>query len=646
MGKKPGGGRTKRQLSKQRTASESSAPAPSLPTTDSSDEVALINRTLAQRNVVLMCADAGLDPIEAPERATKLADLNLLATLRTLSVLWAKLDIAKTTNWTEKNVQVDFLKSTRAPWSMRLRARIEKGDFFLTPRGFAQLTREVLENANIDDGAEPATQEVLAHLLLSINTEQNRTEFSADGMASAESIERIRDKFVGLDAEQTIAALREYMVHEVASSLFDAPLKLEVLQGNTQDLWFRGWPDKVTREELGATPADAFAKANKIQLLELLGLGYIITERAKAGQIECTREELLAEGASAAAVDYCFKEMSLSVLDYKSKLEADRLRGSVHYQRYTITQYPFLQIGEDSLVLIRYQWGIDRFFGSQLYWPTFSKFPSHKGGKPKPGSVAEAFSDAMNHVFERTVGEVLANMVANSRRMTRLINEEELQGIWTERRGATASACDWVIPAGPRCFVIDATNHHLDHRLAQGLGSVDDYAKDMDETFAEAGEKFEQLAKTVEKLIASGETDFGISAQTVFIPLVVLPDSGVPNLDTTDLDLQLRSLPHFKQFGDRILAPAVLTLLDLQLLEGLAEYLGQDPRFPDVANLLMEWRLRATARPWPTSLREIIEARMPGQPIPRRIFRSKDVLVRDVQAALDAEQRAAAHGQS
>lgn len=79
-----------------------------------------------------------------------------------------------------------------------------------------------------------------------------------------------------------------------------------------------------------------------------------------------------------------------------------------------MTRFPFLLTGADEIIVLRYQWVVDRFFGQMLYWPTFAGLPGFRLGRdPKPGSKAESFSAGMNYVFERTVGDSLANIVRN-----------------------------------------------------------------------------------------------------------------------------------------------------------------------------------------------------------------------------------------
>ncbi len=194
----------------------------------------------------------------------------------------------------------------------------------------------------------------------------------------------------------------------------------------------------------------------------------------------------------------------------------------------------------DRVLLLRYQWGIDRFYGNLLYWSTFAGLPGFKMPAPKPKSAAEAFSDGMNMSSERSIGDILETLVARSACADRLITENEMQTAWTTSGQAIASACDWVIKAG-KCDSRRCTNHSLDMFLSQGLGTPEAYAADMNRIFASSDGKFGQLAKTMKSFRERGSEDFDVHPTTVFLPIIALPAGGTPNLDTTDLDFQLRS---------------------------------------------------------------------------------------------------------
>ncbi len=594
------------------------------------EDRALVEEHMKSQPFVLMAADAELAPIEAERRAELLSELDLVGALEMLAKLWSRFDIALLHDQ-EGPLQTRLLDGIDTQWARELKVRVNGGDHLLTPRALGQLVREVLESAATGSEGQPTTSANLVHLLLSIHTEQYRHPFSENALASSATLDRVSAEYGSLNLEQTIAKLRETVPEEIANLLADITLSPHVLRAETEDTWFAKWPDKVTHPDLGATPSEAFERAHEVPLTQWLVLGKIIEERARKGLVKTTRAELREAGASDIAVNRFLDEMTLSVDEYRIKLRTDRVRGSVHQQRYTLTQYPFVRIDADSVLLLRYQWAIDRFFGSHLYWSTFARLPGYKNPAPKSKSLAEAFSQGMDHVFERKVGDVLSNIASRSGMAQRIITESELQAAWTERSSSSASACDWVIKAGNVCLVVDATNHALDFFLAQGLGTVDSYAADMDRTFAAPGGKFEQLASTIEMLIARGPADFGLHPKTVFMPLIALPAGGVPNLSSTDLDLQLRSKATLGRFDGRILAPAAVPLSELQLIEGMA---GK-PGLPDAVRLLTQWRFACTQSPVPIRLRDFLDQALPtmNRPLPRRILSANTALLSRLEAA-------------
>jgi hypothetical protein len=584
---------------------------------------AAVEEAMARMNFVLMAADAGLEPAEVDERRAVLSEVALIDAVQTVAQLWSKLDGALLHN-KARILQHSLLRDVDTPWARKLETRVNHGDHLLSARGLGQLLRELLENASLAPQAAFMSYQQMVHLMLSIHTEQYRHPLSHDGLASSDTLDKISAEYRSLNVEETIAVLRETVPDEIANMLADTTLSPHVQRGETEDLWFTTWPDKVVHPDLGTDPSGAFESAHGFPLLDWLVLGEFLETSARAGVVTVTLDQLRSSGASAAAIARFLDEMVLPVETLRQKLHADRNRGSVHQQRYTLTQYPILRINDDTVILLRYQWVLDRFFGTHLYWSAYARLPGYKIPAPRPKSTAEAFSLGMNHVFERRVGDTLTNIVTRSGRAERLITEDELQSTWTERSSSPVSACDWVIKAGNVCLVIDATNHSLDYFLSQGLGTVESYAADMDRVFAGPGGKFEQLAKTIRMLVDRGHSDFGLDPKTVFMPLIVLPSGGVPNLASTDLDLQLRSKITLGQFDGRLLAPAVIPLTELHLLEGMAGRMG----FPDVVDTLISWRYACTKRPVPVRLRDYLDAMPnPNRPLPRRILNAGNALL-------------------
>lgn len=622
MGKKTGRRNQSRQPRHNPTVDAPDKPTPS----QADEDMAAVQEAMRHQNFVLMAADADIENVEEPGRRSTLAGVAGLAAVRELSRLFSRLDLALMVDWSQKRVQTDLLRKVDTPWSKALIARVNAGDHLLTARSLAQLMREVLEYASVEPNAPEVELPTLVHYLLSINTEHYRhPKYSTTGLITDDGHRKMAQDLSGMNAEDSIAMLRDLMPGEIANTLADVTLSPIALRAETEETWFRSWPNKVVDPGLGSCPAEAFATVHGVPLVEILALGKILDDLVRDGVVEFTRTQLLEQGGTEAAVELCIQEMSRPLAQYRDALAGDRRKGSVHQQRYTMARFPFLRIDSDTILLPRYQWGIDRFYGNLLYWSTFAGLPGFKMPAPKPKSQAEAFSSGMNHVFERSVGDILETLVARSASADKLITENEMQTAWTMSSQATASACDWVIKAGKACIVIDATNHSLDAFLSQGLGTPEAYAKDMDKIFASDDGKFGQLAKTMKKLRDRGVEDFDLHPKTVFLPIIALPSGGIPNIDTTDLDFQLRSVPFFEGFDGRILAPAAMTITELQILEGMAGRI----QFPDPVKTLVQWRHACTLTTWPIRFRDYLDSALsnPGRPLSSRILANNKAML-------------------
>ncbi|WP_435590771.1 hypothetical protein [Nocardia sp. bgisy118] len=601
--------RTEKRLAKKRTSADRPLGFVGSTHPDLTDGLV---REAEQQPTVVLCAHVGLMPVESEDRAATLQGLGLRKSLRLLAALQAKLDVAATTDWSERRVEKDFLTAIPKPWASRARARLDRGDRVLLPRSLGQLTREIIENSSTDDSAPGIDEDMLGHFAISITTENSRTEFSDTGLATSEAVQRIQAEVSNLDAEQSLTMLRELMLDQVATLLYDAPEKLEILHASVQDIWLKPWPPgRNGLEPLGETPAAAFAASNKVEFLDILTLGHIVSNLSKKGLVEFGRDKLLAAGASEEAVEFLWNSMALTLRKYRSRLSRDRSRGAVANQRYTMTERPFLILDDNTALLLRHQWGIDRFFGNPLYWDTFFNF-----GRLERGSPSEAFSQAMNYVFERRVGESLERIVSFSPAMTRLITESELQAYWTERAGQLPKACDWVITAGRVCFVIDATNHHLNANLSQGVGSVEEFEAELEKHLVD--KKLQQLAATMRQLRSKGREEFGVPHNAIFVPIIVIPDNGLPNLALTDFDFQYRSKSSLQEFDGNIYPPTILPLSSLLILEGLAE-LFEGRR--DIAKLIVSWR-RSCTNAIPVTLQSFLETLRLPRPIPTRMLKA------------------------
>jgi hypothetical protein len=130
--------------------------------------------------------------------------------------------------------------------------------------------------------------------------------------------------------------------------------------------------------------------------------------------------------------------------------------------------------------------------------------------------------------------------------------------------------CDWVLVAGKYCLLVDATNHWLDEKAAQGFADEADYWTDTEETFV--NKKFLQLKSTIELLAEKGWQECTFDDQTVYVPLVIVPNAGIPATVMSDVDFKLRSHSVLGQFGKIVTAPGILIYRELQVFEGLCEH--------------------------------------------------------------------------
>ncbi|MFG1783833.1 hypothetical protein ACGFIU_15460 [Rhodococcus oryzae] len=510
------------------------------------------------------------------------------------------------------SVELDYLSKCSGDWVEKAVRQVRGGNRLAPTRSIAQLQREVLEYSPLDRSNPKLDESVFVTLILAISSEHNRIgDFAGDVPTRAE-MEKVAQRTSALNLEQTIAEIKAMLPDEVAALLYNWVTNLEIAQATTFDMWFADWPAKVTEPDLGKTPAEAFKRANGIDLVDFLVLGDVVHRLSQEQkEIEFVDEGLVAAGVSADAVRFLGAHLALTPERYITKLSSDRRRGELSNQRYTLSQYPFIEIEPGRYILLRHQWGVDRFFGGQLYWQTYGSFMDESS------YLAEKFSEAMNHHFEMIVGEGLARIARRSRAISEVVGEDPMQDRW-KSKGEKPSVCDWVLIAGSYCIEIDATNHPLNFKLAQGLGSLDEYDADMRKIFSGTKKgKFKQLASTIRLLRKNGWDGLIGDVKTVeHVPLVIVPDNSVPNTPSTDMDLQIQAKPFFAHFMPHVMPPAVVQLSNLHLLEGVAEHYSVD--FVDI---LIAWR-RESIGAIPVTLQYFLESKGLSRAISSHILES------------------------
>ena len=381
---------------------------------------------------------------------------------------------------------------------------------------------------------------------------------------------------MSVDDDLVLRELRRQGLSELARMQSHATTVPDLVLGDTYDTWFKGWPKKAPRDLIGDTPEAAFHAATTVSLHEFIRLGVRLWEHTKTGDVNFTTASI-EDSIDTNALNLMRDAASLTVDEYRKRLARERKKGFLAHRRYTFTERPLLRIGDDVYIALRPTWVLDRFCGAQLYWQTFFDFGTEKDSR------GEQFSQAMNHVFEDTVGYLFRRVTRRARPAITLITEEQMQQAWTTG-GNTPSVCDWVLVSDKYCLLVDATNHWLDEKTAQGFADEADYWADTEETFV--NKKFLQLKSTIELLSEKGWEGRTFDDQTVYVPLVIVPSAGIPATVLSDVDFKLRAHSVLGQLGKIVTSPGILIYRELQVFEGLCEH-----RAPKAfVEIIAKWR--------------------------------------------------------
>ncbi len=555
------------------------------------DVISQLMQFFGKQPQLIVCGQFGLKPLTDDQRRELLAGVNLLDALEAVARVQGQWDVAYTTTQRVDLVEGDFLAGggTGGVCERVLNRIVIYGDHLISPRATAQLQREIIEYAAADSAAPVIDRNTLAHMLLSITSEQNMdSEFAGDVPTAAE-VAKLQRELPKMGLEETHEYAKPHIQNEIASSLFNQPLKYEMVLSNTYDLWFTAWLSRSNTNGLGATPAEAFKIATGVELLDVMRLGARIIERSRdAHQVRFTRNELLADGATEGAIDLLFANMSKPLDDYKVELQRDRDRGAVGNQRYTLTRFPFLAVDDNTFVMLRHQWALDRLCGGQLYFEAWASFSS--------GGLRNRFKIAMCDAFEVFAGGILHRIFDKSPHLRAIVGEDEMQAAWTKKKGEKPSVCDWMLFGEGHCIVIDATNHAVKEGAAQGLASWDDYSADVEAIFTDTDHgKFGQLLSTIDLVQKHGGWgDEKVDTTTMYAPLIVVPDAGVVNGLLTQFDINIRGYKVFGHLQPQGYAPGIVPISDLQLLEGMADVGRKYGNNPDMIDLIAKWRTGAS----------------------------------------------------
>jgi hypothetical protein len=507
-----------------------------------------------------------------------------------------------------------FVAGLSGDLAEKVKPPIRKGSRLMPPPALNQLIREVIEwCADADTGGESlgalGTADFV-HLVLSINDDQeaqDRPDFFTSWPPSEEEKAAYYEAMT-VDDEMVLQELRRQMPMEFARMQTTATTVPHRVLADTYDTWFIGWPQAATHDLIGDTPEEAFLNATNAQLREVIRMGLMLWDRTKGGDVAVSGSSL-ESSIDPAALGLLRSSAAFPVKKYRKQLAKERAKGFLAHRRYTFTERPLIEIADDEYIVLRPAWVLDRFCGSQLYWQTFFDFGTEK---TLPG---EQFSLAMNYVFEASVGYLFRRVMRRARPAITLITEAEMQQAWT-KGGYTPSVCDWVLVWGNTCLLVDATNHWLDEKAAQGFADPEDYQADLEDTFVNI--KFKQLQSTMKLLVDHGWEGCTFDEDTVYVPLVVVPNAGIPAIVSADVDIKLRS----GQLGPNVRSPGILVYHELQVFEGVCAR-----RMPMAfVDLLEQWR-RVCTGPMPMRPQTFLGLKRLDRPMSRSVNTAKRLLL-------------------
>lgn len=453
-----------------------------------------------------------------------------------------------------------------------VQSRVAQGGRVAHPQTMNRLMREVIETSGGGDG--DLSDDDLLSLLLSINEEHDSID-SVEAVLGTSDPRQFDAKMRALSKEQMHSLASDIAADEAAAILLSAPWLPEYLKCVINEFWFSPWPPKVTG--LGDTPADTFRRATGLAMEEFLFAGDLIMTCLRVGRARIDLATLREQGVSDLVIDYINTHLVRDIASYRNLLVEDRSSGGVEAQRYTFTEFPLLRLDDGSLLALRAQWGMDRFFGSL---PELDV----KNGFDRQGEAALAgkFQNGVKHQFEEVTGRTIARIAGLSATFSVILGEEEMQDAWKVMKGQTPKACDWVLPTPTYSWIVDATHRPLRAELAEGLAGGEAYADNL-ETFL-TKKKYLQFDSVIDHLTRLGWGGASFTS-TAFAPFVVVPDSGLPSTPLSNMLATIGGAELVNKYPGRVLWPAVVTTADLMLIEGVAE-LGVG----DVADMIRAWR--------------------------------------------------------
>ncbi|MGW5268387.1 hypothetical protein ACWEQ4_07060 [Rhodococcus sp. NPDC003994] len=525
------------------------------------------------------------------ERTRLWQQVGLVPTLERLSRMFADLDLSQVTG-TDDDVTRAFLADVSEPARTQAATMLAHGHVILHPIPLFLAIKEVIIDANADGDTEPSSDDLLA-ALLSLSTEAHQASIPAPDISFDDSLEQMT-------------------MNRVTQAAFLFPQPLEFLSGAAERVWYGDWSARTaakSRRSLAVSPAKQWTEITGLELDDFLSLGWIFYNLWRHEGFSYISRELLAQyHVPPNALDFLFEHCTVRVEELRSHLTSERDVGASLWTRYRLQQTPLVLLDDGKLLPIRFQFVLQRIFGDHLF------LESQHILRMKDAKRADHYADAMRDLFEERVGEVLRRICDfDSSDKTVLVEEDEMKRNWRTSKSKLPKICDFAMFRGHTCILVDANMRLLPQALAEGEASMESLHQEIEGRFKET--KYRQLLSTVDLFMNKGWNRIRatMTGRTQFIPIVVVPDAGIPSDIATENAIFITGLSLVQKYNVNpnyytVHAPAILTWRDLLKLEGLAE------RGVDIFLELKRWRnihpLGLDGRePLPVTLGEFLDRR-------------------------------------
>ncbi|TQC44674.1 hypothetical protein EEB14_35850 [Rhodococcus sp. WS4] len=519
--------------------------------------------------------------------------------LEMIARLFAQLDLSVIEQRWE-HVERGWCRDLQGDLGSNVRREVERGNLLLSQAGLMQCIKEIIELSNPTSESETSKGDFVL-CLLGINSDV---------------------EMAGIDSPETWEELEnQSVVAEAASASMNHNDTIETLTPVAEATWLRPWSDDLTGttliEDLGTGPSDVFAEVMGIDIEDFFAIGWIILKMCKEDEVVSFNEEMLREhGLGDHAIKVFLKNCTATLDQHRRHLADSRaVADSNPWTRYRLQQTPFVRFDDGTITVLRLQNVLQRFFGDHPFLQVDFLLRQRDPLRQKH------FEGAMKHMFELRVGEVLNKIskVKKYRRKVAILNEPTMKRAWTDSSGNHPQLCDWGFATNEHCILIDANFRLLKQVFAEGTATIEEFDNELTEMYSEG--KFQQLLSAVSELHNRGwkQKPIVITEATQFIPLVVVPDDGVPTTWLIEARMFRSSVEMTRPYAGVALPPAIIHWRELLVIEGLAEI-----RDVDVFELLIRWRfVPKIYNTLQVPFLRFVETMTPyDQPMPRRIQRA------------------------